>query len=187
MTAPAWKQPLIDLYLERALLRGDFTLASGKKSNFFLDSKQVTLHARGLDLISRAMLEAVSDLKYDAVGGLTIGADPIVSGMVALAAKSQPDLVGFIVRKETKDHGTQKFIEGPVKPGDKVLIVEDVVTTGGSALKAVDRIQEFGCEVICVVGICDRLEGGAAAFQARNLPFRALITIDDLGVPRNPN
>ncbi len=180
------KQAIIDLYLKRALLRGDFTLASGKKSTFFLDSKQVTLHAQGLALISQALLDAVSDLEYDAVGGLTLGADPIVSGMVTLAATSKPDLLGFLVRKETKDHGTQKFVEGPVKPGQKVIIVEDVVTTGGSALKAVDRIIDFGCEVVCVLGICDRLEGGAAAFADRKLPYRSLITIEDLGITPNP-
>lgn len=176
------KAELIELFRQRALKFGDFTLASGKKAKYYLDGKQVTLHAQGLKLVSAGFLELLSDLNYDAVGGMSIGADPIVGGMITLAAESQPDLRGFLVRKESKGHGTNKYVEGPVEPGMKVVIVEDVVTTGGSALLSVDRIQEFGCEVVCVAGIIDRLEGGAANFQARNLEHRTLLTIRDFGI-----
>ena len=113
---------------------------------------------------------------------MVIGADPIVGGMLNAASEKRPDLRGFLIRKESKGHGTQKFVEGPVEPGMKVVIVEDVVTTGGSALQAVERIQDFGCEVVCVAGIIDRLEGGKANFEARGLEHRTLLTIRDFGL-----
>lgn len=176
------KEQLTEILRERALKFGDFTLASGKKAKYYLDSKQVTLHAQGLKTVSQAFLDLLSDLEFDAVGGMSIGADPIIDGMITIAAEKNPNLVGFMVRKESKGHGTNQFVEGPVKPGMKVVIVEDVVTTGGSALLAVDRIQDFGCEVICVAGIIDRMEGGAANFAKRNLEHRSLLTIEDFGI-----
>lgn len=177
------KAELIELFRRRALKFGDFTLASGKKAKYYLDGKQITLHAQGLSLVSGGLLQLLEDVDYQAIGGLTLGADPIVGGMLAVAAEqSRQELKGFLVRKEAKGHGTGKYVEGPVEPGEKVVIVEDVVTTGGSAMKAVDRIIEYGCEVVCVVGIIDRLEGGAAAFAARDLPFRSLLDITDFGI-----
>lgn len=176
------RERLIEILRERALKFGDFTLASGRKATYYLDSKQVTLHAEGLRAVSEAFLDLISDLDYDAVGGMSIGADPIVGGMLTIAAEKNSELVGFMVRKESKGHGTNQFVEGPVVPGMKVVIVEDVVTTGGSALKAVDRIEDFGCKVICVVGIIDRMEGGAENFAKRNLEHRTLLTIKDFGL-----
>lgn len=175
---------LIQLFHERALKFGDFTLASGKKSTYYLDGKQISLHSEGLRLVSFGLLDLLKDVEYDAIGGMSIGADPIVGGVLVAAAASQPprSMAGFLVRKEAKGHGTNRFIEGPVKPGDRVIVIDDVVTTGGSALQAVDRIIEFGCTVVGVVGIVDRKEGGAANFAARNLPFRALLTIEDFGI-----
>ena len=113
---------------------------------------------------------------------MTIGADPIVGGVLVAAAEKGRSLDGFLVRKEPKGHGTQRYIEGPVTPGSRVVVIDDVVTTGGSAIQAVDRIVEFGCEVVCVVGIVDRKEGGAANFAAKKLPFRSLLTIEDFGI-----
>ncbi len=173
---------LIELLRERALKFGDFTLASGRKASYYLDGKQITLHADGLRTVSQAFLDLISDLEYDAIGGMSIGADPIIGGMLAITAESNPNMAGFMIRKESKGHGTNQFVEGPVTPGMKVVIVEDVVTTGGSALLAVDRIQDFGCEVICVAGIIDRMEGGAANFAKRNLEHRTLLTIKDFGI-----
>jgi len=173
---------LMALILERALKFGDFTLASGKKSTYYLDGKQVTLSAEGLMQISFGLLELMKDLKFSGFGGMSIGADPIIGGVLVAAASQGKSLQGFMVRKEAKGHGTQRFIEGPIQPGDKVVIVDDVVTTGGSALQAVDRVQEFGCEVVHAVGIVDRLQGGEAAFKARNIPFSALLTIRDFGI-----
>ncbi len=178
----AQREQLKELLRERALKFGDFTLASGRKASYYLDGKQITLHAGGLRTVSQAFLELISDLQYDAIGGMSIGADPIIGGMLAIAAETNPDMVGFMIRKESKGHGTNQFVEGPVTPGMKVVIVEDVVTTGGSALLAVDRIQDFGCEVICVAGIIDRMEGGAANFAKRNLEHRTLLTIKDFGI-----
>ncbi|MEY3172986.1 MAG: orotate phosphoribosyltransferase [Planctomycetota bacterium] len=181
------RQRLMELIRQRALKFGDFTLASGKKSSYYLDGKQVTLSSEGLLQISWGLLELLKDVNFSGFGGMSIGADPIVGGvLVAAAAAQQRQLLGFMVRKEAKGHGTQRFIEGPIQPGDRVVIVDDVVTTGGSALQAIDRVQEFGCEVVQVVGIVDRLQGGAAAFAARGLPFAALLTIRDFGIEPPP-
>lgn len=173
---------LIQLFHERALKFGDFTLASGKKSTYYLDGKQISLHSEGLRLVSHGLLELLQDVDFAAIGGMSIGADPIVGGVLTAAAEQKKSLAGFLVRKEAKGHGTNRFIEGPVSPGMKVIVIDDVVTTGGSALQAVDRIVEFGCEVVGVVGIVDRKEGGADNFSARQLPFRALLTIEDFGI-----
>ena len=176
------KSALIELFRERALKFGDFTLASGKKASYYLDGKQITLHSRGLKLVSEGLLELMPTAGVDAVGGMSIGADPIIAGVLSAAALQNRDLIGVLVRKESKGHGTNRFVEGPLQPGMKVVIVEDVVTTGGSSLLAVDRIQEFGCEVVQVLAIIDRMEGGSQNFAARNLPFQSLLTIADFGI-----
>jgi orotate phosphoribosyltransferase len=176
------RDALIELFRERALKFGDFTLASGKKAKYYLDGKQITLHSRGLQLVSEGLLELLDSTGVQAVGGMSIGADPIVAGILCSAAAQQRDLLGFLVRKESKGHGTNRFVEGPLQPGMKVAIVEDVVTTGGSSLLAVDRVQEFGCEVVQVLAIIDRMEGGGQNFAARGLPFRSLLTIEDFGI-----
>jgi len=176
------REKLIELFRERALRFGDFTLVSGKKSKYYLDGKQVTLFSEGLRLIGAGLLELLEDVDFDAIGGMSIGADPIVGGILVVAAQRGRSLDGFMIRKDAKEHGTQQFVEGSVKPGMKVVIIDDVVTTGGSSLLAVDRIQDFGCEVVQVVGIVDRMEGGAANFAERNLPFRSLLSIQDFGI-----
>ncbi len=173
---------LIELFRQRALKFGEFTLASGKKASYYLDGKQITLHSEGLKLVSEGLLEMLSGVEFQAIGGMSIGADPIIGGVLAAAGAQGRDLVGFLVRKEPKGHGTQKYVEGPVQPGMKVVIIDDVVTTGGSSLLAIDRIQEFGCEVVQVVAIVDRMEGGAANFAARYLPLASLLTIEDFGI-----
>jgi orotate phosphoribosyltransferase len=173
---------LTELFQEQALKRGEFTLSSGKKSSYYLDGRLITLHAEGLRLIATGILDSLRDMEFSAVGGMSIGADPIVGGVLTLAAERGRPLVGFLVRKEAKEHGTKRLVEGPVQPGSKVVIVEDVITTGGSSLQAIDRVQEIGCTVVCVVGVCDRLQGGADAFAARRIPFRTLLTIRDFGI-----
>lgn len=176
------KQPLMDLFRSRALKFGDFTLASGKKSTYYVDKMQVSLHSHGLRLISEAFWDVIQDSDVDAVGGMTIGADPLVGGVLTLASAAGRDLKGFLVRKEPKGHGTKNFIEGPLAAGDRVVILEDVVTTGGSSLLAIDRVQEFGAQVVQVLAIVDRLEGGAANFADRDIPFQSLMTIADFGI-----
>ena len=177
---------LMQLFRERALKFGDFTLVSGKKSSYYLDGKQVTLHSEGLRQVSLGLLDLLKDQEFDAFGGMSIGADPIVGGVLTVAAEQGRELAGFMVRKEAKGHGTNKYVEGPVEPGMKVVVVDDVVTTGGSSLLACDRIQEFGCEVVRIVGIVDRMQGGAQNFAARNLPFESLLDITDFGIEPPP-
>lgn len=176
------REQLISLFRERALRFGDFTLASGQKSSYYLDGKQITLHSRGLRLVSEGLLELLRDIQYTAIGGMSIGADPIIGGVITVAAEQGQTLKGFLIRKEAKGHGTNRFVEGPVEPGERVVIVDDVVTTGGSALLAAQRIREFGCEVVQAVGIVDRLQGGAAAFAGQDLQLRSLLTIEDFGI-----
>src|SRR5207249_2676382 len=173
------RQELIEHIRAKALRLGDFTLASGRKSTYYLDGKQVTLDAHGAKLVAEGMLQVLGDVLPAAVGGMSIGADPIVGAVVTLAGVRGRPLKGFLVRKEPKGHGTQRYIEGPVQPGDTVAIVEDVVTTGGSSLSAIERAEEFGLKVVQVLAIVDRLEGGAAAFAQRGYPFASLLTIRD--------
>ena len=179
------RSQLIELFRNRALQMGDFTLASGQKSSYYLDGKQVVLNSVGLRLVSQGLLELLADVEFDVISGMSIGADPIIGGVITVAAEQGRSLVGALVRKEAKGHGTNRYVEGPVSPGQKVVIVDDVVTTGGSALLAVDRVTEFGLQVVQVVGIVDRLQGGAENFAKRGLPFRSLLTIRDLGIGPN--
>lgn len=176
------RQALIQLFRERALKFGEFTLASGKKASYYLDGKQITLHSEGLRLVSEGLLELLQEIECDAFGGMSIGADPIVGGVLTAAAISGRKLDGFLVRKEAKGHGTGRYIEGPVQPGMKVVVVDDVVTTGGSSIQAIERVEEFGCKVVGVVAIIDRMEGGAANFAARGLTMKSLLTIEDFGI-----
>lgn len=175
---------LIALIGAKALKRGTFRLASGREASFYLDAKQVVLEAHGSMLVGRAILEklrAAGPLP-DAVGGMSIGADPITSAVVTMAGVAGLPLKGFLIRKEPKDHGTKKYVEGPVEPGQRVVIVEDVTTTGGSSLLAIDRAREFGLVVERVVTVIDRLAGAEAAFAARGIPLDSLVTIRDLGI-----
>ena len=169
---------------ERSLKFGDFILASGKKASYYLDGKQTTLDAKGLTLVGEGILELLqADGKLpDAVGGMSIGADPITAAILTVAGMKGLELRGFLVRKESKGHGTNKFVEGPVKAGDSVVVVEDVVTTGGSSLKAIERLEEAGIKVEGVIAIVDRMEGGAEAFQSRGYTLRSLLTIKDFGI-----
>lgn len=175
---------LVPLITAKALRRGSFRLASGREASFYLDAKQVVLDARGSMLVGRAILDllrAHGPLPA-AVGGMSIGADPVTSAVVTMAGVGGFDLRGFMVRKEPKDHGTKRYIEGPVAPGEKVVIVEDVTTTGGSSLLAIDRAIEFGLIVERVVTVIDRLAGATATLAARGIPLDALVTIRDLGI-----
>lgn len=176
------RQQLIELIRRDALKFGDFELASGARSSYYLDCRKVTLQAAGAAQIGAGILEFLGDPLPDAVGGMAIGADPITGAVITAAGLQGRDLKGFIVRKEAKQHGTQQMVEGPVEPGQKVVIVEDVVTTGGSSVKAIERVREFGLEVSQVIGIVDRLQGGGDNFRAAGCDFHPLLTIRDLGV-----
>lgn len=174
---------LKDLFQKNEALRfGDFTLASGRKSTYFMDGKLVTLHSEGLRLVCEGLFELLDDLDYNSVGGMSMGADPIVAGMLMLTAERQKELLGYLVRKEAKGRGTNKYVEGPLRPGSKTIVIDDVVTTGGSAIVSAERLVEVGCEVVCVVGIVDRLEGGAQNFAKKGFLYRSLLTIEDFGI-----
>jgi len=151
------------LFETGAVKTGEFVLSSGKKSNFYIDCRKVTLHPQGAKLIGKIILEKIKGLKVDAIGGLTLGADPIISTVVALS-----DIPGFIVRKKEKEHGTKQKIEGLIAPGWKVVIVEDVATTGASALEAIQAAEAVGAKVVKVISVVDREEGAAEALKNYN-------------------
>ena len=176
------KNALIDLVREKALEFGDFTLASGKKASFYLDCRKVTLDPQGANLIAEGILELIDGNVPDAIGGMAIGADPITAAVVTVAGQRGLSLRGFIVRKEAKAHGKGRQVEGPVEPGESVVIVEDTVTTGGSSLKAIEHVEAAGMKVQAVIAIVDRLEGGAAAFAEKGFQLQTLLTVRDFGI-----
>ena len=173
---------LIALLATRSAKRGDFVLASGRRSDLYVDCRLTTMSPEGQLLIGRTGLAALKDTgwTFDSVGGLTLGADPIAYAIAhasALAAERGDGAMvrAFTVRKEAKQHGTGKLIEGPFQPGDHVVVVEDVITTGGSALKAVEAVRAAGGIVVGVLALVDREEGGREAIEAAGLTVRSLI------------
>ena len=174
------KNKLLDLLARDAYRYGDFTLASGKKSNHYVNCKPVSLSGEGLDLISTLLLHYV-DSDACAVAGLTLGADPLVSGVVITAKKLGRRLNALIVRKQAKGHGTASWLEGPLPPkGSLVTVLEDVVTTGGSSINAVNRLREVGYLVNTVVTIVDRQEGGDLAMKNSDLRLKSLFLLKDV-------
>ncbi|MDH3380840.1 MAG: orotate phosphoribosyltransferase, partial [Gammaproteobacteria bacterium] len=145
------RDDLLKILVQNSLQKGDFTLASGKKSSYYIDGKLTTLDSRGAYLVARIFLAMLADDVPEAIGGLTLGADPIIGAMLALAGMEDLALKGLIIRKETKRHGTQSLVEGSPAPGDRVAIVEDVVTTAGSSIKAIQALREKECEVTRVL------------------------------------
>jgi orotate phosphoribosyltransferase len=176
------RDALIKLIESKALRRGDFTLASGRKASYYLDCRLITLDSLGARLVAEGMLDVLAGDMPDLVGGMAVGADPITGAVVALAGMRNLPLRGVIVRKEAKGHGTGKFVEGPYQAGESVVVVEDVVTTGGSALTAIERCLEVGLKVQRVLAIVDRLEGGREAFAERGYDLTTLLTVGDLGI-----
>ena len=164
-------------------LRGDFTLASGKKSDFYINGKTTTLRPDALNYAARLFLMLMKEAKPDRVGGLTLGADALIGAITCLSFDLDCPVEGFIVRKEPKTHGTAQWIEGPpVLDGQRVAIIEDVVTTGQSALKAVERVRLTApaANIIGVYALVDRLDGGEACLKEAGLPLYSLFTKDEL-------
>jgi len=166
------RERLKELLKEKSLKIGDFLLASGKRSKYYFDSKLTTCTAEGGLLTARCFLDRIrgEGIRAEAIGGMTLGADPIVGAIAALSFGGETPLDAFIVRKEAKTRGTAKWIEGPVEPGMKVIVIDDVVTTGGSTLKAIEKSEEFGLEVVAVMALLDREEGGSEALSEK-YPF----------------
>lgn len=173
---------LIELVKEYALSFGDFTLASGAKANFYLDCRKLTLSGEGANQIAAGILELLQSDLPDAVGGMAIGADPITAAVITRAWQAGQPCRGFIVRKESKDHGTGRQVEGPVHAGDRVAMLEDVVTSGGSSLKAIQHARDFGLKVERIITIIDRQAGGREKFEAEGVRFDSLLTLSDLGI-----
>ena len=171
---------LLDLILEKCFRLGTFTLASGRKSEYYIDGRIASLHPEGAYCIGKLFIDWCIEHGADAVGGLTLGADPIVGAIVALSHSSPRPLRGFIVRKKQKDHGTGKLVEGDIHEGDTVVIVEDVVTTGASAMDAANAATAAGARVKAVLAVVDREEGGAEVFAKEGLIFIPLFTASEL-------
>jgi orotate phosphoribosyltransferase len=174
------RQVLLDLLCTKAYKEGDFTLSSGQKSSYYINGKLVTLDPVGAIALGRLLLHDLAP-GTAAVAGLTLGADPMVSAVSVMSAFEGAPIPGLIIRKEAKGHGTQAYIEGPLPPaGSIIAVIEDVVTTGQSALKAVNRLQDAGYQVSQVLALVDRQQGGAALYQSAGLDFKALFAIPDL-------
>jgi orotate phosphoribosyltransferase len=171
---------LLELIVDLAVVHGKVTLSSGREADWYIDLRRVTLHHEAAPLVGRVMRQLTGDLRYDVVGGLTLGADPVATAMLHAAADGEGFLDACVVRKATKTHGLQRRIEGPDVAGRTVLVVEDVSTTGGSPLAAVEALQEAGAEVLGVAVIVDR--GARAAVEAAGLEYRAAFELADLGL-----
>jgi len=177
---PTLRLEVLNLFAEVAYKEGDFTLSSGQKSSYYINGKQVTLHPWGAAGVGRLLLDKVPDDTV-AVAGLTLGADPLVTATSVVAAYVGRSLTALIVRKEAKGHGTQAYIEGPILPPDSpVVVLEDVVTTGQSALKAVDRLCSAGYKVSHIIALVDRHQGGAELYAEKGITFEALFSIREI-------
>ncbi|MBI3358274.1 MAG: orotate phosphoribosyltransferase [Nitrospirae bacterium] len=176
------KDKLFDLLYNEAFRESslsEFKLSTGQTSRFYINSKKVSLNAQGAFLIGEAIFEKIKSLPVAGVGGMTLGADPIATAVALVSYMKGKPISGFIVRKERKKHGTEQQIEGPMLPGAKLVVVEDVVTTGSSALQTISILRSEGHTILKVVALVDRLEGGGEKIVAEGVPFEALYTMDD--------
>jgi orotate phosphoribosyltransferase len=174
------KNALLAEIKSKAIVHGKVILSSGKEANYYVDLRRVTLDAVAAPLVGEVMLALTSELQYDAVGGLTLGADPVATAMMHAAAAKGKHIDSFVVRKSEKQHGLQRRIEGPDVAGRRVLAVEDTSTTGGSVLSAVEALREAGAEVVGVAVIVER--GAAPAIAEAGLPYFAAYSLSDLGL-----
>ncbi len=175
---------LLDQVTRKAVVHGRVTLSSGKEADYYVDLRRITLDAQAAPLVGRVMLDLTADWEYDAVGGLTLGADPVATAMMHAAAARGRELDAFVVRKAEKAHGLQRQIEGPDVAGRRVLAVEDTSTTGGSVLTAVDALRAAGAEVVGVAVIVDRSTGAKERVEAEGCDYRFAFGLDELGLGR---
>ncbi len=173
---------LIEQVRTKAVVHGTVTLSSGATADYYVDLRRVTLDADAAPLVGRVMLDLTADLDFDAVGGLTLGADPVATAMLHQAAAQGRRLDAFVVRKAEKAHGLQRRVEGPDVAGRRVLAVEDTSTTGGSVLTAVEALREAGAEVVGVAVIVDRDTGARERVEAEGCGYRAALSLADLGL-----
>ncbi|WP_028474127.1 orotate phosphoribosyltransferase [Nocardioides alkalitolerans] len=178
----AARRTLIEQVNTKAIVRGQVTLSSGKVGDYYVDMRRVTLDAAAAPAIGQVMLDLTADWEYDAVGGLTLGADPVATAMLHTAAAQGRTLDAFVVRKAQKVHGLQKLIEGPPVASRRVLAVDDTSTTGGSVLEAVAALRDAGAEVVGVAVIVDRDTGAAEHVEAQGVPYRFAVGKDELDI-----
>jgi orotate phosphoribosyltransferase len=177
---------LLELFTSRAVSFGHFKLASGKESTYYINSKKALFHSEAVALLGEALWERTRDLNIQAVGGMEVGAIPMATAAVLHYHRQGRALEGFFVRKQVKEHGSQERIEGVLPPGARVAVVDDVLTTGGSALQAVQEVERAGGLVVAVVCIVDRLEGAREVF-APKYAYRPIFTIRDFGIEPPPD
>jgi orotate phosphoribosyltransferase len=176
------RDALLDFVKAQAIVHGKVTLSSGREADYYVDLRRTTLSAAASPLVGRVMLELTSDWDFDAVGGLTMGADPIAAAMLHQAAAQGRQLDAFVVRKAAKAHGLQRQIEGPDITGRRVLVVEDTSTTGGSPLAALAAVREAGAVPVGVATIADRATGAGEKIEAEGVPYRYVYSLEDLGL-----
>jgi orotate phosphoribosyltransferase len=176
------RDELLSLVKAQAIVHGRVTLSSGREADYYVDLRRTTLSADAAPLVGRVMLDLTADWHYDAVGGLTMGADPIAAAMLHQAAARGRRLDAFVVRKEAKAHGLQRRIEGPDITGKRVLVVEDTSTTGGSPLTALAAVREAGAIPVGVATIADRATGAGEKIEAEGVPYRYAFSLEDLGL-----
>ena len=172
---------LLQVFKERAVSFGNFTLASGKQSTYYINSKKAIFHSEAAWLLAEVLWEMTQDLKLDAVGGLEVGAIPLAAVMAQRYHAGGKALEGFFVRKQAKAHGSQERIEGVLRPGMRVGVLDDVLTTGGSVIQAIEEIEKAGAQIAAVLCIVDRLEGARQVLAAR-YDYRPIFTIRDFGI-----
>jgi orotate phosphoribosyltransferase len=180
MTDPS-RQRLLELFRSRALLFGKFTLASGRQSSYYINSKRALFHSECAALLGDALYELTKDLDVQAVGGPEVGALPLATATVVRYHRAGRPMEGFFVRKQAKGHGSRERIEGVLEAGWRVAVLDDVLTTGGSARQAVEEVERAGARVAAVVCVVDRLQGARESFEPR-YPFRSVFTIRDFGI-----
>ena len=176
------REQLVEQIKSKAIVWGKVTLASGREADYYVDMRRVTLDGVAAPLVGQVMLELTKDLDFDAVGGLTMGADPVAVAMLHAAAAQGERLDAFVVRKEAKGHGLQKQIEGAEVAGRRVLVVEDTSTTGGSPLTAVKALEAAGAEIAAIAVVVDRSAGAAEAIAAAGYPYLYAFGLEDLGL-----
>jgi orotate phosphoribosyltransferase len=177
------ERQLLELLSTRSFRRGTFTLASGATSNYYIDGRTSAVFSRGAFLIGQVLYERTKGLAVDAIGGMEVGAVPLTAAAVIHYHLNGRPMEGFWVRDKTKTHGTRKLVEGAgVGKGSRVVVLDDVVTTGGSSVKAADAVRELGGDVVLVLALVDRLQGAAKAFRERGIEFRSVFTIRDFGI-----
>lgn len=174
---------LVQVLQEKSLRRGHFVLTSGAISSYYIDGKMTCMDPRGAMMIAQAIMREIADLPVDAVGGMDMGATPIVGAVAAVSQQAGRPMPVFVVRKEAKAHGTKKPIEGPFPaPPCKVVVVDDVVTTGGSIIKAIDAVEAAGGQVLLAITVLDRDAGARETIEARGIKYQPLVTLQDLGL-----